>query len=80
MKIEIESTATIVTLEVNGADVPARVWQGRTASGTPVQCYIIRIAPEVPPEDARTGEFARELQEHAAPRATIRCIPLRMIL
>lgn len=80
MQIQIESTSKVVTLEVNGATVPARVWQGHTASGTPVQCFITRIAPEVPPEDERTQEFARELQEHTAPRATIASIPLRMIL
>jgi hypothetical protein len=80
MEIQIESTTKVVTLEVNGARVPARVWQGHTASGTPVQCFITRIAPEVPVDDPRTLEFARELQEHTAPRATVASIPLRMIL
>jgi hypothetical protein len=80
MQIQLESTSKVVTFEVNGAAVPARVWQGHTASGTPVQCFITRIAPEVPVNDPRNEEFARDLQEHSPPRPTIQVIPLRMIL
>lgn len=80
MEIRLESTDKVVTLETATGQVPARVWQGHTAAGTPVQAFITRIAPEVPPDDPRTAEFARELQEHAAPRSTIQSIPLRMIL
>lgn len=80
MEICLESTSKVVTLVIDGCDVPARIWQGHTASGTPIQVFITRIAPEVPADDARVQEFARELQEHAAPRATVQSIPLRMIL
>jgi len=80
MKITIENTSVITQLVVNGIDVPARVWQGETDSGVPVQVFITRIAPEIPKTDPRNEEFARELQETAAPRPTIAVIPLRMIL
>jgi hypothetical protein len=80
MKITIENTSKLVKLEVNGAEVPARIWQGETESGTPVQCFITRIAPEVPMDDPRNDVFARELAEQAAPRPTVQAIPLRMIL
>jgi len=73
MKIEIESTTKIVHL--NG--VPARIWEGKTASGIPVHCFITRIAIG---KDAETSEFERELQEHRPPTAEIEAIPLRMIL
>ena len=83
MKITIESTDKVVEFEftrVHTFAVPARVWQGETDTGIPVQVYITRIAPEIPPDDARNEQFARELQETAAPRPTVQAIPLRMIL
>jgi hypothetical protein len=82
MKITIENTSKIVTLSVGAAhhEIPARIWQGTTDTGIPVQVYVTRIAPEIPPEDARNEEFARELQETAAPRPSVDAIPLRMIL
>lgn len=43
MIITIESTSKIVILVVPGQEVPARVWQGATADGIPVQCFIARI-------------------------------------
>ena len=80
MKITIENTDKITTLLVGGVNVPARIWQGETDTGIPVQVYITRIAPEIPPDDARNEQFARELQETAAPRPTVQAIPLRRIL
>jgi len=73
MKIEIESTTKTVTL--NG--IPARIWEGKTASGILVHCYVTRIALA---KDADASEFERELQEHKPPSAEIQAIPLRMIL
>lgn len=81
MKISIESTTKIVNLEFgHGVTVPARVWEGKTESGTPVHCFITRICPTVPPTDPRCEEFARELKECRAPSVEIQAIPLRMIL
>ena len=84
MKITIESTSKLVTLVVDGRDVPARVWQGETADGIPVQAFITRIAPEIPKSDPRidalTAQFERELKRQADPRPTVAAIPLRMII
>lgn len=84
MKITIESTAKIVTLVVGGHDVPARVWQGQTESGIPVQCFITRIAPEIPESDPRIDErlveFNRDLMQQADLRPTVQAIPLRFII
>ena len=57
MKIRIESTSKIVTLVVGGKDVPARVWQGETDGGIPVQCFITRIAPEIPKSDPNIDDL-----------------------
>lgn len=73
MKIEIESTGRVVA--VNG--LPARVWQGTTASGVRVTCLVTRIAVAA---GEPTAEFERELQEHAPPRPEALAFPLRMIL
>ena len=79
MKIRIESTSKIVTLVVGGKDVPARVWQGETDGGIPVQCFITRIAPEIPKTDpdidALTAEFERDLRRQSDPRPTVDAIP-----
>ena len=84
MKITIENTTKIVTLVVGGNDVPARVWQGETEDGIPVQCFITRIAPEIPQSDPNvdqlTEAFTRELDRVADPRSTVVAIPLRMII
>jgi hypothetical protein len=79
MKITIESTTRIV--EVTSADggftMPARIWEGVTESGIPVQCLMTRIAA---PANAGLEQFARELQEHSAPQEAWQAFPLRMVL
>jgi hypothetical protein len=84
MKIIIESTAKIVKLVINGEDVPARVWQGETADGIPVQAFITRISPEIeqsnPRIDELTAEFERDLKRQADARTTVQAIPLRMFI
>lgn len=84
MKITIESTSKVVTLIVDGTYLPVRIWQGETASGVPVHCFVTRIVPEIPESDPRidelTAEFERDLQRQEAPRSTLDAIPLRMII
>lgn len=84
MKITIESTSKVVQLEIDGVSVPARIWQGKTDSGVPVQCYVTRICPEIETTDSRLpkmiAQFERELRIVAPPRAAVEAIPLRMIL
>jgi hypothetical protein len=73
MRITIESTTNEVFL--NG--LPARIWEGRTDSGIPCHCYIIRIGVE---RDKDQAEFERELQEHRPPSPEIAAIPLRLVI
>lgn len=73
MKITVSSTSKVV--EVDG--VQARLWEGRTESGIPVHCFIVRIAA---PADADLAEFDRELRACAEPSAAVQAIPLRLIL
>lgn len=86
MKIMIESTSKIVELVVGVQRnrVQARVWQGETESGIPVQVFVTRIAPEIPRDDLRidelTAEFERELVRQADPRPSVEAIPLRLII
>jgi hypothetical protein len=84
MKITIESTSKVVTLVVDGVEVSARIWQGATDSGIPVQCFITCIAPEISVHDPRidvlTADFDRELKRTAEPRPTVEAIPLRMVV
>ena len=80
MKLTLESTDKIVTLVVNGRDVPARVWQGQTESGIPVHCFITRVAVEEGRPDEDYRQFERELAEQAKPRLDVQSIPLRFII
>lgn len=73
MQIAIESTTKVVTL--NG--VPARIWEGHTASGIPVHCYVTRIAVA---DGEDKSQFERELDEHRAPTPEIQAIPARLLL
>jgi hypothetical protein len=73
MKIELESTTKLVTL--NG--VPARLWQGRTAAGVQVHAFITRIAVD---RSDDTSQFEAELVEQTSPRPELDVYPLRMIL
>jgi len=77
MKITIESTAKIVHLTYNGQVMPARIWEGHTASGIPVHAFIIRVGA---PRQARLTEFERELTEHRAPSPEIESYQSRMVL
>ena len=73
MKITIESTTKIV--HMNG--VPCRIWEGTTATGIPVHCYITLVAV---PKDQDPAQFERELEEQKPPSPEIEAIPLRMVL
>jgi hypothetical protein len=84
MKITLENTDKIVELIVNGTAVPARVWQGATEDGIPVQAFITRIAPEIskshPEIDRLTRAFDEQLRRQADMRPSVEAIPLRLIL
>lgn len=73
MKIEIESTEKIVSL--NG--IPARIWEGHTKNGIKVHCFVTRISPQT---NEGLEQFDKELQEHKPPSEDINSYPLRMIL
>jgi hypothetical protein len=78
MKITIESTARIVTVNQNIAEgLPCRVWEGVTERGIKVQCLIPRIAALATQD---LSQFVAELEEQSAPSADVQAFPLRMIL
>jgi len=62
---------------VNGVAVPARLWEGRTASGVEVQMLVTRVAAN---EESDLSEFMRELTEQRKPEFPVLAFPLRMIL
>lgn len=77
MKVTLESTTKIVTLQIGGVSVPARVWEGITERGIKCHAYITRIAVH---EDDDNSQFEEELKEQAKPSAAIEAIPLRLII
>lgn len=77
MIVTLESTDKIVELVVKGQAVPARIWEGKTASGIPCHAYITRIAVD-PELDA--SQFEREIRECRPATPAIAAIPLRLIL
>lgn len=77
MKVALQSTSKIVTVVINGVEVPARVWEGKTSTGVDCHAFITRIAAR---SDNDLSEFDRDLRETAAPSAEVQAIPLRMIL
>ena len=77
MKVHLKSTTKIVTLNVNGFDVPARIWEGHTENGVACHAYITRIAVA---NTDNSAEFDRDLSECSPPSEKVQAIPLRMIL
>jgi len=77
MKVMLESTDKVVSLVVDGVDVPARLWEGHTESGIACHAFITRIAVH---KDLDASQFERELQEQRAPSVALQIIPLRLIL
>lgn len=76
MEASLRSTSKIVHL--NG--VPARVWEGKTASGVEVHAFITRVAVREGQGDAVYADFERELQEVDPPSPYIAEIPARLII
>lgn len=72
MKITIESTAKLVTID----GVATRVWQGHTENGIEMHAYVALVAVR---HDSDRAEFERDLQTCAPPRAELAAIPARMI-
>lgn len=73
MKITIHSTTKIV--DVNG--VLSRIWEGETASGIAVHCFITRIGIA---NEADSTEFDEELEHHEAPSVEMNRYPLSVYL
>jgi hypothetical protein len=76
MDVTLHSTTKIVVVVVQDQAVPARVWEGTTASGIPVHAYVTRIACD---RDADTTEFERELQACSVPSPGIAALPGRLV-
>ena len=80
MKVILESTDKIVSLETAAGAVPARIWEGQTDSGVPVHAYITRVAVPTNLPAAAHEQFKRELAEQRAPSMGVAAIPLRLVL
>jgi len=76
MQIQLESTTKVV--ELNG--VQARVWEGRTASGINVHCFITRLAVSIDEDPSVHEHFTQELQECKQPSKDVEAYPLKMII
>lgn len=78
MKVTLQSTTRIVELEVNGAIVPGRIWEGQTESGIHVVAVITRVVCSAMDNQQ---EFVNELQSCAPPSSmALDAIPLKMII
>jgi hypothetical protein len=78
MVVTLESSTKIVELKTPEGVVPARIWEGTTASGIKVHAFITRIAVVKSNDD--TSEFERELRKCRPPSADIAALPMRMVL
>ena len=80
MRMTIESTSRVVTVVVDGAEVPARVWEGYThGTDIPVLVLVTRIAVKL---DADQRQFEADLERiHRPPSPDAsEAFPMRMIL
>ncbi|MBV8971214.1 MAG: hypothetical protein JO290_02865 [Sphingomonadaceae bacterium] len=77
MKMTLESTDQVVEVRVAGTIVPARVWEGTTERGVPVQALITRVAVA---GDADHFEFDADLIPCRSKPPSLRAFPIRLIL
>lgn len=77
MRVTLTSTSKIVTIVVDGHEIPARIWEGETLNGVQCHAFITRIAAR---EGEDLDEFERELKEQRKPSWEVEAIPLRLIL
>lgn len=77
VELHLRPTTKLIEMIVDGATVPARIWQGKTSTGIPVHAFITRVAV---PKDAPAHEhqeFQEALQEQEAPRPEVEAYDLR---
>jgi hypothetical protein len=78
MKVTLESTDRTITLVINGANVPARIWEGQTDSGIACHAFITRIGVH---KELDASQFDRELLECRPPtNPDIALYPNRIVI
>ena len=80
VELHLRPTSKLVSLVVDGAEVPARIWQGKTATGIPVHAFITRVAVERGRPVHEYTEFEQALEETEAPRPEVEAYGLRYFL
>lgn len=73
MTITLQNTTKVVMLD----GIPARIWEGRTASGIEVHAFIVRVAA---PAEADTSQFEAELESTAPPSEAVAAYPKALSL
>ena len=63
MKLMIESTDKIVTLVLNGREIPARVWEGTSENEVKCHVFVTRLAVKEGYPEPVYEEFEKSLQE-----------------
>lgn len=77
MKITMQPTSKIVTLETPAGRVPARIWEGTTTRGLPVMVFVTRVAAHAAGDLA---ELIDELEETREPSPAAEAFPSRLAL
>lgn len=78
MKITIESTDKMIEIRNgrSGHFCQGRLWEGKTESGIPIQCVIIRVAT---PGQENQEQFVKELRECRPPEQE-QAFSLRLVI
>jgi hypothetical protein len=80
MRVTLQSTTKVIELEIDGAVVPGRVWEGQTEDGIPCAAVITRIAAH---QDHDRTRFELDLSRCADPRPhgpAVEAFPMRLVL
>jgi hypothetical protein len=77
VKVLLEQTDKIVMLQIDGVEIPARIWEGQSESGIPCHAYITMISVQ---NDVDASEFERELTTVRRPTAPVATIPPTLII
>lgn len=80
VEIHLRPTTKVIELVVDGATVPARIWQGKTKNGIPVHAFITRVAVPAGRPDREYIEFEEALEEKEPPRPDVSAYDMRYFL
>jgi hypothetical protein len=80
LEVILRPTDKIVQLVGVAAEIPVRIWQGKTSTGIPVYAYITRIGVEADRPEHEHNVFREALKGTETPTPAVASLDMRLNL